>query len=195
MSHLDMMRAFSRAVFASDLPIWFTEGFHPHPHIVFGQPLPLGMAGKNEFADLKSDSEIPPEIIIERLNRFLPDGIKVVSAGEPVYKPKEIMTASFTTETDISYADKFESMWDKESIIVYKKSKRGLKEIDLKKEIISLEIKKEDKLIINTLMPCTVDGAVTPAQLVSAFNEYTGEEIFTRHSRNGFYLEDMTPFK
>ncbi len=195
MSHLDMMRAFSRAVFASDLPIWFTEGFHPHPYIVFGQPLPLGMAGKNEFADLKTKTDIQSELLTERLNSFLPAGIRIVSAGEPQYKPKEIMIASFTTTADLSYADKFESLWAQDEIIVEKKSKRGMKEMDLKKEIISFEIEKTDKLIINTLMPCTVDGAVTPAQLTDAFKKYCGEEIFTRHSRNGFFLSDMTPFK
>lgn len=163
--------------------------------MVFGQPLPLGMAGKKEFMDVRSEADIPFGEIKEKLNLFLPSGIRIVSAGEPVYKPKEIMMAEFTTEMDISYADAFKKMWQKESITVEKKSKKGLKEIDLKKEIVSLEITEGEKLTVNTVMPCTVDGAVTPVSLMDALKKYTGGEIFARHSRDGFFLDGMTEFK
>ena len=41
-SHLDLMRAMSRAVRRAALPIWYTEGFNPKPYLSFPLPLPLG---------------------------------------------------------------------------------------------------------------------------------------------------------
>lgn len=194
-SHLDMMRAFSRAIFAGELPIWFTEGFHPHPYMVFGQPLPLGMAGMSEFLDIRTETEVEPQVIVDTLNKLLPSGITVVSAKEPVHKPKEIMLASFTTELDASLAEDFAKMWSQPEVIAEKKSKSGVKQFDLKKEAKKLTYEASDKLIINSLLPCTVDGAITPIVIVKALEDYTGKEIFARHTRSCFYLENGETFR
>ena len=41
-SHLDVMRAFQRAFRRSKIPVWYTEGFHPHLYLTFALPLSLG---------------------------------------------------------------------------------------------------------------------------------------------------------
>ena len=195
-SHLDMTRAFSRAIFAKQLPVWFTEGFHPHPYMVFGQPLPLGMAGEREFLDLKLLSDIPDVELISKLNEQLPQGIEVVSVGEPYFKAKEIAFARFRTEIDASYAPKFKEMWNNEQVMVTKKSKRGEKMLDLKAEAkeLSTEI-KGDKLVINCVLPCTSSGAITSVTLIDAFKQYINEEVFARHVRCEFIHESGESFR
>ena len=42
-SHLDLMRAMTRAIRRANLPLWYTEGFNPHPYMTFALPLSLGM--------------------------------------------------------------------------------------------------------------------------------------------------------
>ncbi len=195
-SHLDMTRAFSRAIFAKELPIWFTEGFHPHPYMVFGQPLPLGMAGEREFLDVKLLSDMPDTELIAKLNEQLPSGIEIVSVGEPVFKAKEIAFARFKTEIDGKYAEKFKEMWAKEQVLVTKKSKRGQKEIDLKAEAKELTFRAKDgKLVINSVLPCTTSGAITAVTLMDAFKDFVGEDVFARHTRVEFIHESGESFR
>ncbi|MBQ5742660.1 MAG: DUF2344 domain-containing protein, partial [Clostridia bacterium] len=43
MSHLDLMRCMTRALSRAEIPVKFTEGFNPHPYLVFAAPLALGI--------------------------------------------------------------------------------------------------------------------------------------------------------
>ena len=52
-SHLDLTRCLIRAFRRTDIPLWYTEGFNPHPYLVFGLPLPLGVEGLREVLDIR----------------------------------------------------------------------------------------------------------------------------------------------
>ena len=43
-SHLDINRAMSRALKRAQIPLWYTEGFNPHPYMSFSLPLSLAKA-------------------------------------------------------------------------------------------------------------------------------------------------------
>jgi len=81
LSHLDLMKVFERAVRRSGLPVSYTKGFNPHPQMVFGLPLAVGMTSECEHADFQLDAEIEPKEFIQRLNDSLPDGIRVTAAA------------------------------------------------------------------------------------------------------------------
>lgn len=80
-SHLDLMKVFERAIRRSGLPISYSKGFNPHPHIIFGLPLAVGMTSECEHADLELDEEIKPEELVHMLNASLPEGIRVTGAA------------------------------------------------------------------------------------------------------------------
>lgn len=95
-SHLDLTRCFIRAFRRTDIPLWYTEGFNPHPHLVFGLSLPLGAEGLNEAFDIRLDDDsYPDEKILESLNAVTVNGIKFLKTAEPVYKPLEIEKAEY----------------------------------------------------------------------------------------------------
>lgn len=52
LSHLEVLRAIERTVRRSGLPIAVTQGFSPHMKIAFGPALPVGTAGRREYADI-----------------------------------------------------------------------------------------------------------------------------------------------
>ena len=89
-SHLDMNRCFTRAVRRADIPLWYTEGFNPHPYMTFLLPLPLGQAGVREPVDIRTESEISNEEILSRMNSVLPEGLRIVDVTEPVDKVNTI---------------------------------------------------------------------------------------------------------
>ncbi|MBN2103384.1 TIGR03960 family B12-binding radical SAM protein [bacterium] len=80
-SHLDTMRVFSRAFRRADIPVALSQGFHMHPRISTGPPLPLGYTGAAEYFDVEIMNNFPRHFI-EMLNRHLPQGFHVTQAQE-----------------------------------------------------------------------------------------------------------------
>ena len=99
-SHLDLMRAFTRAVRRAALPLWYTEGFNPHPYLAFPLPLPLGQEGLREAMDLRLVAPMPFDEVRARLNAVLPEGLRVLSVTEPWAKAGEIKAAAYRVVTD-----------------------------------------------------------------------------------------------
>jgi radical SAM-linked protein len=52
LSHLEVLRAVERLVRRSGLAFAVTHGFNPHMKLAFGPALPVGTAGRNEYADV-----------------------------------------------------------------------------------------------------------------------------------------------
>lgn len=80
-SHLDLMKVFERAIRRSGLPIAYSQGFNPHPQMVFGLPLAVGMTSEGEYADFELTQETDPEHFMVKLNQFLPEPIRVTAAA------------------------------------------------------------------------------------------------------------------
>ena len=81
-SHLELARLFYRASKRADLPLCYSEGFHPMPRIIFATALPVGVESLSEIVDLELEGRIAPLEIMERLNQTLPKGIEIFEAEE-----------------------------------------------------------------------------------------------------------------
>ena len=77
LSHLDLVRAFTRALRVSRLPVAFSEGFTRRPRVSFGPPLPLGFTGASEYLDVELVSA-PEADPVEELNLLLPPGVRIL---------------------------------------------------------------------------------------------------------------------
>ena len=75
-SHLDFSHAIVRAMKRAGLPLKYSEGFSPHPKIVFGLPLSVGMTGENEILDVTLDSD---DISFEELKTRLEGALTRIS--------------------------------------------------------------------------------------------------------------------
>lgn len=80
LSHHDLLRTFERLLRRSGLPFRSTQGFNPHPRLVFALSLPLGVAGLNEVVELELDEPVEPEQVREALARECPPGLAICSA-------------------------------------------------------------------------------------------------------------------
>jgi len=76
-SHLDMTRLFERLFRRLDIKLKFTQGFNPHPKIVFILPMPVGLCSKEEMFEVECEQELG-EDIIKNFNRILPEGLKML---------------------------------------------------------------------------------------------------------------------
>ncbi len=80
LGHLDVATVFDRAVRRAQLPVAYTEGFHPRAKITFANPLPVGVAGLGELCGIDLAEHLSPHQLAKRLSRELPDGLDLVSA-------------------------------------------------------------------------------------------------------------------
>lgn len=141
-SHLDLMRTFERAMRRANLPLSYSEGFNPHPHMVFGLPLPVGVTSEAEYADFTFDREIDPSELQERLNHSLPEGIKIIRAAVKTSKSNimaSIISASYHIEVFaseglaiIDIESKIREYLRQEKILINKATKSGMKLTDIK---------------------------------------------------------------
>ena len=72
-------RNLKRLLRRSKLPFHRTQGFHPHPRLVFALSLPLGVVGCEEVAELELDEVLPVEEVLERLRGNSPPGLEILS--------------------------------------------------------------------------------------------------------------------
>jgi radical SAM family uncharacterized protein len=82
LSHLEFVEALRRAVSRANLPVRFSQGFHPQPRISFGPGMPVGKEMFNQEFKLELDSAVDPEEIRLLLNRELPEGFMITTVSE-----------------------------------------------------------------------------------------------------------------
>ena len=166
-SHLDLNRAMMRALRRSGLPVWYTEGFNPHPFIAFATPLSLGMESLCECMDMRLTQEMPLTQVEACLRQVMPQGISVVRVTEPGMKPKEIAYAKYCLHFPNTDARALARRIDEApSLPVTKKNKNGEKRVDLKPllQVLSWEQQGDDCLLW-ILLPCGNTVNINP-QLV-----------------------------
>ncbi|MBN1654488.1 MAG: TIGR03960 family B12-binding radical SAM protein [Deltaproteobacteria bacterium] len=73
-SHLDMIRLLSRICRRADLPLCYSQGFHPKALMTFGPALSLGVYSLSEYVDIRVESTLGMrvETLAERLTRVAP---------------------------------------------------------------------------------------------------------------------------
>jgi len=79
LGHLDVATVFDRAVRRAQLPVAYTEGFHPRAKITFASPLPVGVTGLGELCGIDLVERLSHQQLAKRLSRELPDGLALVS--------------------------------------------------------------------------------------------------------------------
>ena len=202
-SHLDLNRTMLRALHKSRIPIWHTEGFNPHPFATFPLPLSLGFRGVNECMDVKLEQDnYSFEEIISKLNECLPRGIKVFDVTEAVMKAGKVAYASFTVRlSDPNTSSKticlqLEELLSQPSIELQKKSKKGIKTVDIKPGIREYSVKENfDDAQLDIMLSAGSSNNVNPSLIIDALRNAAGVEYYADITRNDLFNSDMEPFR
>ena len=184
-SHLDLNRCMIRAVRRSGLPAWYTEGFHPHLYLMFPLALSLGTESLCEVMDLRLTQETDPGEILRRLDAVLPEGLRAVSVGEPQCEAQEITAARY--EVGLSgeaLLPAWKAFLAQPQILVEKKTKKGMKEVDIA-PLITPEsaCETEGGVQITLLLPAGNSGNINVSVVVDAFEKHAGRPIVTDYVR------------
>ncbi|MEE0839727.1 MAG: TIGR03936 family radical SAM-associated protein [Acutalibacteraceae bacterium] len=192
-SHLDMNRFFTRVLRKSGLPIWYTEGFNPHPYLTFALPLSLGFESRYEVLDFRLvDEAVSYETVAERLSEVLPCDIKIIKVDEPVMKVGKISEAGF----DLTFADENEAQGFYEylnggNVVILKKTKKG----EIKVDEISSRIAESriEGNCVSVILPAGNDN-INPSLIVASYAEKIGKTVSVSYIRTAVYGENRSLF-
>ena len=80
LSHLELVTVLFRAMRRAEIPLKYSQGFHPSPKVAFGPALSVGIAGIREYFDMEITPPFDIEYFIPRMNSVLPEGLKIKDA-------------------------------------------------------------------------------------------------------------------
>ena len=157
-SHIDINRAMSRALKRAQIPLWYTEGFNPHPYMSFSLPLSLGVESLCESVDLRIIGDITNDEIKNRLNNVLPQDIKIVDVYDDFRDNSEIVYSDYVYKFEFkdneAAFEKIKNVLSSDEIIALKKGKQGrkrvMKETNIKSFIDKYSISiRNDVIVLN----------------------------------------------
>ncbi|MFB3885897.1 MAG: TIGR03960 family B12-binding radical SAM protein [Thermodesulfobacteriota bacterium] len=150
LSHLELAHLFYRASKRADLPLSHSEGFHPMPRIVFAGALPVGMESLKEIVDVELEGPLAPLEVMERLNRMLPQGIKVTEAEEVPFSSSPsslahrsaywIPLAHLLSREEV--VTKIEKVLERREFIIHQERKEKRRSVDVRSLIERMEIRE-----------------------------------------------------
>lgn len=156
--HLDLHRLWERAARRAELPLAYSQGFHPQPKINIAAALPLGFSSRCEMIDLRLEHDISLDGLQEKLQETLPTGIQLASIEAVDERAPALQTQVAAAEYEVTLTDpstllradgselkrRIDSVMESESIL---RERRG-KTYDLRPLIESLEAASEGKIFM-----------------------------------------------
>ncbi len=200
-SHLDLNRCMSRAIHRAKIPLWYTEGFNPHAFLTFALPLSLGIEGVRESMDIRLEAAVSKEELIAKVNAGLPPDIRLFDVTEPVMKPGKIAYAAFsiTIEPEDRTAAEAEqtlrALLSQETILVKKRSKSGVKDVDIKPFLDVRALRVEGGAVVfRIVLPAGSTQNVNPQLLFDALESFCGVRFYAGIVRTNLYDKDGAAF-
>ena len=179
--HLDVMRFFQKAIRRAQIDVVYTAGFSPHQVMTFAAPLGVGLTSNGEYMDIEVNSIHSCEDVMERLNGASVPGIEIVSVRilpEGAGNAMASVAAAAYTVTDL--AAELPDFLAQEQILITKKTKHGMREMDLKQGIYSLEYRTSGEDCsgsLSMLLDASSGGNIKPMQVVTAMLARRGEQL------------------
>lgn len=181
-SHLDLLRCFTRTIQRSGLPVVYSQGFNPHQKMTFSLPLPIGVTGGCETVDIQFEDGVTAAEIMDRLNANLPMDIRVQKVALPCHQAAEITAAEYQmkamVEAGACSVKRLEAFLGEDEIIITKKTKKkGEKEINLMSYLRAAQVLavEEKEFSLRVVLDAGGERNLKPDLLASAMADYLTE--------------------
>lgn len=178
-SHLDLIRFWQRAMRRADLPLAYSEGFHPHPRILLALPLALGMTSEAELMDTYLERPVGAATFLGALQRQLPRGFELYQVSPvPLGLPSlqsQVRFADYRVVVKTNMArpeveSAIEGLLLLKSLPWQHTRDTGERHYDLRKLIDSINLAdySPDEAVLNMRLLAGSQGAGRPEQVIMA---------------------------
>lgn len=171
-SNLDIHKMWERTFRRAQLPLKYSQGFHPQPKIQQANPLPLGFLSKNELLDFYLEGEFKTEDLFPLLTRVIPAGIAIHSIQEIDNSDPTLQKQTEASEYHVFLLDVFDpeeltqkigELMDKNSVL---RIRRG-KSYDLRPLIISIILETNNPPFIKMVLSAKDGATGRPDEVLS----------------------------
>ena len=188
-SHLDLNRCMLRAVRRAHIPLWYTEGFNPHPYITFALPLSLGHESEAEPMDIRIEGEMENSEVKARLAGVMPLGIEITEVCDAQSDAKEISYAEYEIQLDFDNKGEAEQFTEKAKDLLAggelkaeKSGKQGrqkvMKQVALKDFIFGYDVSSTDcKVLLNFTLSAGNTSNLNPVLILESLSSATGMAV------------------
>ena len=202
-SHLDLMHTMQRAFSRAGYALKYSEGFNPHPQISIALPLSVGMASRCEIMDFRLKNDADLNELPARLTAVMPEGIRVTDCYEQVNKPALLKYLEIEGSFEYDARDTEEmakaltDFYAWESIVITKKTKRGVGESDIRPAIRDISFTAGVGEVRLHAVISAQEPTLNPALLADALRQLQPDIApdFERFIRIENYLENMEVFR
>lgn len=178
LSHRELMTAVIRSIRRADIPLSYSQGFHPSPKISFGPPLNVGVSGLKEYFDMETNSGCGIMNLKDNLNLHLPEGLRIKDARLIPFNVPSLQSfiSGYEYEIICPYANMIEDFLAMDSMMISREKKDG------KSGAVDIRQMVEDAIIIdnNTVklfVRDTDDEKVRLGELIPAVFRAPAEEL------------------
>ena len=202
-SHLDLMHTMQRAFSRAGYALKYSEGFNPHPQISIALPLSVGAASRCELMDFKLREDADLAQLPGRLTAVMPEGIEVLEAYEPERKTAALKwqqvegVFEYDARDPAAMAEALRAFYEQESIVITKKTKRGMGETDIRPGIRSIAFQAGAESVSVAAVVSAQEPTINPELLAEALRQKAPELApdFAKFTRIETYDADMRVFR
>jgi radical SAM-linked protein len=107
--HLDLHKIWERATRRANLPLAYSQGFHPQPKIQLAAALPLGFSSRCELVDMWIDDEnLELTALPQSMGKAVPAGIKILNAEKVEERGPALQTQVVSAEYEVTLFDEID---------------------------------------------------------------------------------------
>ena len=180
-SHLDLMHTMQRSISRAEIPVWFTEGFNQHAYISIAMPLSTGFSGECEFMDFNMMADSVPEDAVQRINEAFPEGLSaqeiypLENGGRPVRDiaySLYVITLDFDEGVPEEFLRDANLLFDKDEILILKRSKSGETEVNMKEFIREISFESQENAVKIFVLTAAGNTNLSPQYITKALEKY-----------------------
>lgn len=162
LGHLQIKRMLERAFRRAGLPLNFSEGNSPEPRMSFGHPVPLEVESTAEVFDVELTEHLDTREMVERINRYLPDGMvvyqarlispKAPSIGESLsgIRYRVSLKPLLSKYSKAEFAERIEKFLSTKEMPFKKERKGKVRMVNLREFVRDVRLLNGDRLQIDT---------------------------------------------
>ncbi len=148
LSHLELLTVFTRAVSRANVPIIFSQGFHPHPRFSFATATSVGVESVAEYMDMFVAPGVADDEITRRLNLVLPRGLRILETATIDTRAPSLSTIITGTRYRVTlppqWADTLAGLCAEfltlDEYVIRRRKKGETQSIDLRPELVELTV-------------------------------------------------------
>ena len=184
LSQLELQAILDRALRRADLPMAFSQGFHPMPLMSFGRALPVGMESRAEWFAITLRAPMSAAEVHARLAAALPTGMAVIRVEEvdKSRRTEQSVAETFRLRTGsvdgeglpmTSVRDCFAAFAARESVMLTRETKKGPRTSDIRRHLLRWKELEDGSLEFSLDWS---DGYLSPLLLCTSICAPLGDE-------------------